>query len=120
MINSETWEKAKPLIDKALKYQSGHDIEDIKQAIEDNMAQLWCGNKSVIVTEIITYPKKKECRIWLASGDMQELTKEMLPDVESWAKGGGCQTVSVVGRKGWLRVLKDYFQPHIVIEKELL
>jgi len=118
-LRLETWTKAAPLIEKALKHQNSHSLDDIKDAILEDYAQLWNGINSVIVTEIINYPHKKECRIWLAAGDKHELTKEMLPEVEKWAKIQNCTTVSVVGRKGWMRVLKDYKQPHIIIEKEL-
>ena len=118
-MTPETWKKAKPLLERALKHQNTHTIDNVKQAIIENKAQLWCGEKSVIVTEILQHPAKAECRIWLAAGNKEELVSVMLKDVESWAKGGGCRNISIVGRKGWMRVLKDYYQPHTVLEKEL-
>ena len=91
----------------------------VAAAILDGKAQLWCGRASVIVTELIAYPRLKACRIWLAGGDMAELTKEMLPDVEAWASAEGCTRMEVVGRKGWARVLSDYREPSVVLEKEI-
>jgi len=44
----------------------------------------------------------------------------MLPDVEAWAKGGGCISITIVGRKGWLRKLKDtYEQNYVMLERTL-
>jgi hypothetical protein len=119
-LTPETWAKARPLIKRALKYSGGtHTPEDVFDAITSGGAQLWCGAASVIVTQIVVYPRLKACRIWLAGGDMAELTETMLPDVEAWAKAKGCKRMQVVGRKGWARVLRDYREPSVVLEKEI-
>jgi hypothetical protein len=59
------------------------------------------------------------CRIWLAAGDKKELVGQVLSDIETWAKAHGCSKIELVGRKGWLRVLQDFEQPHHVLEKRL-
>lgn len=116
-MNPATWKQAEILL--ARIDQDTHTLEDIKAAIDAKIAQLWAGRDSVIVTELIGFPRKRVCRIWLAAGDMDELTGEMLPDVEDWAKAEGCATVEIIGRKGWTRVLKGYREPVAVLEKEL-
>lgn len=119
-MTPERWAKARPLVLRALKHAGGtHTAEDVAVEILQGRAQLWCGRESVIVTELIAYPRLKACRIWLASGDMAELTKEMLPDVEAWASSEGCGRMEIVGRKGWRRVLSDYHEPSVVLEKEI-
>jgi hypothetical protein len=107
------------LIERALRYQDSHTLEDVLQAIKEDRAQLWCGERSAIVTEILKAPHKRYCRIWLAGGDMDELVNEMLPEVETWALRRQCDSVQVNGRKGWQRVLVDYRQPSVVLEKEI-
>lgn len=114
-----TWPVAASLLERALKHQNTHTIEDVKAAIDEGKAQLWCGLKSALVTEIVVYPLGKTCRIWLAAGDMNELTRDMLPAVEGWAKHKGCNAVQIIGRHGWKRVLTDYHQPHTVLVREL-
>lgn len=118
-MTPETWERAKPLLKRALRYQDTHSLMDVRDAILREEAQIWCGRSSVIVTELHTHPRKRECRIWLAAGDKNELVSEMLPEVEEWAKMKKCKAVSVVGRAGWTRVLAGYKQPHRVLEKVL-
>jgi len=105
--------------ERALKHQDTHALEDVARAIVDNHAQLWRGKHSEIVTEIKVYPTIQVCRIWLAGGDMDELVKEMLPDVEAWAKERGCARMEICGRKGWKRVLKDYREQYAVLTKEI-
>ena len=109
MRSEKAFKRAAPLIEKALKYQDTHTLDDVE-----------CGEKSVIVTEINDYPTGKRARIWLAAGEMDELVNDMLPDVEAWAQGGGCVSITIVGRKGWLRKLKDtYEQNYVMLERKL-
>ena len=119
MIDPETWAAAKPLLEEALEHQDTHSIIDVYRALEEGDAQLWCADKSCIVTEILEHPHKRVARIWLAAGNRFELVSRMLPDIENWARDLGCDSVEVVGRKGWKRVLPDYTQPHTILEKSL-
>jgi hypothetical protein len=106
-------------IQRAIDLQDTHSTQDVQEACAKGDAQVWCGERSALVTEIVRYPLKKVCRIWLAGGEMSELTNEMLPAVEAWAKQKECAAVEIIGRHGWQRVLKDYRQPHTVLVKEL-
>lgn len=118
-MSGPVWAIAAPMLEKALAYQKEHDIVDVRQAIEAGNAQLWCGDKSVLVTELIAFPRRKVCRVWLAAGDKTELVEAMLPDVEAWAAEKGCAAVEVVGRKGWARLLDGYTQPAVCLSKEI-
>lgn len=107
--------KISPAIDRV----GTHTLGDVAKAIVDGKAQHWKGRRSEIVTEIQVFPTMKICRIWLAGGEIKELVGEMLPSVEAWAKSKGCDRIQILGRKGWVRVLKDYSEPYSVLEKEI-
>ncbi len=113
------WERAVPLLARAVARQDTHALEDVRAAVAAGRAQLWCGRDSALVTEIQRHPRRKVCRIWLAAGRLGELVDDMLPAVEAWAAGRGCDGVEVVGRPGWARVLPGYTQPHTILEKRL-
>ena len=119
MIDPETWATAKPMLEAALEHQDTHSIIDVYRAIEGGAAQIWCADKSCVVTEILEHPKKRVARIWLAAGNRFELVTKMLPDIEDWARELGCDSVEVVGRRGWRRVLTGYTEPHTILEKVL-
>lgn len=107
-------------ISQALAHQDTHDLCSVLAAIGSGAAQAWCGTGSTIVTEILDYPLMRVCRIWLASGDMDELVADMLPQVEAWAASNGCRRVEIVGRRGWKRKLPDYCEaPQVVLHKEI-
>jgi len=98
-----------------------YTIQDIEDMIATGKAQMWPGETSVIVTEIIQYPRAKHLHLFLAGGNLEEL-ESMLPEVIEWGKTQGCNRVSLSGRRGWERsFLRELgFKPTLVVmEKEL-
>ena len=110
-------------IDAALEYSGGtHTLDDIAAGIMSNRFQLWPGQSSAVVTEIIVYPQLKDLHFFLAGGDLDEL-KHMRPHIEAWGKSVGCTRVTLAGRKGWERTfLKDegYEPQWFILSKELI
>ncbi len=95
------------LIERVLKRNHGtHLVSDIYDGIASGQYQFWPGQKSVIVTEFIFYPRKKSLNIFLVAGNLKEILL-MKPFVEDWAKQQGCDFVQATARGGWARVMKD-------------
>lgn len=106
-------------IDAALEYANHtHTITEVLDAILSHKAQFFSMENSVIVTEIVDYPQRSVCRIWLAGGDMDELM-EAEKKVCEWAAENGCTGMEIIGRKGWERQLKDYKSASVVLTKEI-
>lgn len=116
---SAEWERCTPYIEAALDYANhSHNIGDVRRAIEIGNAQFFPLENSAIVTEIVDYPKKSVCRIWLAGGDLDELIHAE-KHIARWAKQIGCHGMEIIGRKGWQRKLSDYRDTSVVLVKEL-
>ena len=106
-------------IENALAYGGGtHTLTQVLDAIIAGKAQFFSMENSAIVTEIVDYPQKSTCRIWLAGGNMDELM-EAEKQICQWAREQGCSGMEVVGRKGWERQLKEYTPASIILTKEL-
>lgn len=106
-------------IEAALAYSGDtHSLVQVVDAIKDGSAQFFPLENSVIVTEVVDYPKKSVCRIWLAGGNMDELV-EAEKKIVPWAKSHGCSGMEIIGRKGWERQLKDYNAASTVLIKEI-
>lgn len=106
-------------IEAALAYSGDtHSLVDVVDAIKDGSAQFFPLENSVIVTEVVDYPQKAVCRIWLAGGEMDELI-EAEKSIVDWAKSHGCSGMEIIGRKGWERQLKDYNAASTVLIKEI-
>lgn len=95
-------------IKRALAYQATHSIEDVERMVDEGDAQLWLGQKSAAVTEIVQFPQCKTLHLWLCGGDLREITEEMLPRAEAFARAEGCNRLTTAGRIGWDRVMNKH------------
>jgi hypothetical protein len=108
-------------IERALAHSGGtHIFEDVYESVMLGRMQLWENNDSMLITEIVVYPRKKTLHIFLASGTMDDVL-DVLPSVEAWGRIQGCEAVTFAGRKGWLRVMtkRGYSSTLAVMEKGL-
>lgn len=108
-------------IEAALAYSNGtHDFESVRDAIIAGTMQLWPAPKSVAVTEVVEYAKKKVINVFLAGGDLDEITRGF-DIVAAWGKAHGCDSMTMSGRKGWLKVLDRHgFEPVFVVMERAL
>ena len=113
------WAKVKDLLNQAMEYSDGlSSIDDVKDMLDENRGDLWVGEKSAIVTQLLQVRDKKALLYYLAGGDLIEL-KEMTKHIESLAKDVGCSKVLINGRAGWGKALGGYKERTRVFEKEL-
>ena len=122
MSDQEQLERLRHHVEAALEYSGGtHNFDDVAEMVEQNRLQLWPAKDSVVLTEIIVYPRLKNLHYFLAGGDLDELSR-MRPLIESWGKSIGCTRVTLAGRRGWAKTfLKDegYSPQWSVMAKEL-
>ncbi len=117
--SADEFERCADYIQAALVYAGhSHTLQDVWQAITNKQAAFFPLEKSAIVVEIVDYPQRATCRIWLAGGDMEELI-EAEKNVCDWAKELGCDSMEIIGRKGWERQLKDYKPTATILVKDL-
>ena len=115
----DEYERLMHHIEAALAYAGhSHTALDVLDAIKDGRAQFFPYENSVIVTEIVDYPQRSTCRIWLAGGDMKELMQGE-KEVSEWAKGLGCDAMEIIGRKGWERQLNEYQATATLLTRKL-
>ena len=81
----------------------GQEWSEVIERIEQNKAQLWLGERSAMVTEIVG----DAIHVWLGAGDLSELLA-MRPLVERAGREWGCKRATISGRLGWDRALKPY------------
>jgi len=113
--------RCKPWLEAALELSGGtHTLDDVVQAIIKGEKQFWPAPKGCAVTEIVNYPRKKVLHIFLAGGEMEQII-DMDDSAVEFAKMNGCTGMSIAGRKGWKRVLKDkgYVETFTVLGKDI-
>jgi hypothetical protein len=102
----QEWKRCRPFIEAALEYAPTHAIEDVELGIGNGLYVFWPASKSAAITEIHVFPRAKHMHIFLAGGDLDEL-RGMVPTWQSWARFNGCSKVTLCGRRGWERALKQ-------------
>lgn len=108
-------------IEDALEYSGGtHDFDDIVLSVSRGEMQLWPAERGAVVTQIVSYPKKKTLHLFLAGGEMDQIL-DMEESIIKWGKAQGCDTLSLAGRKGWVRTLADrgWKHAHSIASKEI-
>ena len=122
MSDQEHLDRLRHHVEAALEYSGGtHHFEDILEMVKDSRLQVWPANESIVLTEIIVYPRLKNLHYFLAGGDLDELSR-MRPLIESWGRSVGCTRVTLAGRRGWAKTfLQDegYSPQWSVLAKEL-
>lgn len=108
-------ERCRKWIEDALEYSGGtHDFEDVVDGIRAGTMQLWPAPKGCVVTEIVSYPKKKVIHIFLAGGELDQIL-DMYDDVSEFGRSNGCVKMTLAGRRGWKKVLSDWKEQFIVL-----
>lgn len=99
---------------------TGWTADEILAGVERGDFFLFPHPEGCVVGEFITSPRHRVMHVFAAGGTMRAVT-DLGPVVEAFGRLHGCDMVSATGRKGWLRVSKQYgYEPAgPVIWKEL-
>lgn len=98
-----------------------HEFENIADGVLKGYYHFWPADRCCAITEIVTYPNRKVLHIFLAAGDKDQIV-EMNASAEEFAKIMGCNALSIAGRRGWVRELKDHGYKELLttVVKELV
>jgi hypothetical protein len=99
-------------------------FDDLENDVLSGGALLWLAYSQPIieaaaVTQIILTEKSKVCMLQACGGSCLERWIGLIDPIEKYAKQQGCQCVRLMGRKGWSRVLENYRETKIVLERRL-
>jgi hypothetical protein len=120
----QLWPHARPFIVAAIERGGLSNFSEIESALFKNLAQLWIVWDGVemiaaAVTELQTVKDKKFCSLTAVGGKDFQRWLHLLSRIENFAHDEGCKSVRIMGREGWGRILKDYKQTRVILEKEI-
>ena len=84
-----------------------HAPDDIAAAVERGEMQAWVNNDSLVITEVVHYPRVSVVNIVIAVGKLSEVMA-LQPAIEEFAREHKCHALRMEGRKGWERVLPHH------------
>ena len=113
------WERCRGWLLAALQPECGTEA-DLLEDVACGRAQLWAGERAALVTQCVDDPSGRCLHVWLAGGDLKDILM-LKPGIEAWARGRGCERVTLDGRRGWARVLRahGYTSNGIELERRL-
>jgi hypothetical protein len=84
-----------------------HDPQDIAALVEAGKMQAWVNGDSLVITEVMHYPRVSVVNIVIAVGKLSEVMS-LQPAIEDFAREHKCAALRMEGRKGWERVLPHH------------
>jgi hypothetical protein len=99
-------------------------MQTVARKLSNRAALLWLvwdGNniRAAIVTSVSEVNGKKRCIIVACGGQDMSTWLHLLPQIEGYAKAEGCNSMAIMGRRGWQRMLKAYRPVAVTLEKAL-
>ncbi len=80
---------------------------------------VWDGSLcAAVVTQIAHTIKGRVCVIVAIGGRARETWLHLIEDLEDYAVRENCTAMRIYGREGWKRVLPEYRQTRVILEKE--
>jgi hypothetical protein len=121
---SEVWPHVLHFVKAAMKRGDMGTFADLQRDVLSGGALLWLVWRkpvleSAVVTQIILTERSKVCMIQACGGSMVLRRLDLLAKIEDYAKQQGCHCVRILGRRGWARVLPNYHETKIVLERPL-
>ena len=117
--------KAERMVARILdRMDTGYEVGDVLLQLQLGRMQLWVVDnwEAVAVTEIVNFPQKKTCIVFLLSGDgMKDWFADLMATLEAYAEEKGCDDVEAHGRRGWERYGRPYGYRHAysILRKKL-
>lgn len=121
----QTWEDYRGLVEQFERSTGEMTAAQVKKGALEGTLQIWGLQDAekvhgVLATEVIETARGLVCVIRVAIGNAPVgYQKRLLDEVGRWAKGMGCVSVRIIGRKGWLRRFPFFRKTAVVAEWNL-
>jgi hypothetical protein len=116
---TEIWPHAAPLVKRAIDRGLSR-FSIIEANVLDGMHLLWLAvDDNKIVGVAVTGLVGDACEIIAAAGADVRSWIHLIGPIEDYARAEGRKRMRIIGRQGWKRLLPDYKQQAVVLERKL-
>ncbi len=115
----EVWPHFRGRIEKAINRVGISEFDRIQRDVFNGHALLWLAYQDPIVhAAAVTTIVDDVLEIVACGGENLRQFLPLLNDLEAYGRSAGCKASRVIGRKGWIRVLKNYKQKAVILQKD--
>jgi len=113
------WPHFRERIERAINKVGLNEFAPVEKDILSGRSLLWLAYDGLIVhAAAVTELDGKYCTIVACGGENLPQFLPLIDDLEAYAKKAGCKGMRIYGRKGWMRVLKNYKTRAFVLERQ--
>jgi hypothetical protein len=117
---AQVWPHFSHLIRKAVDKIGIMSFEALENDVLGGRGLLWLAyDGEVVHAAAVTQLVGGICEIVACGGSNLPEVLPLIEDLESFARDEKCTGMRIIGRKGWLRVLKDYKTKAVILERPL-
>lgn len=120
---AELWPNIKERVASAVKRGGLGRFENLERDILSGDALVWLALsdeiEAVAVTQTVITDDGNVCLIQACGGKDFSRWIGLIDGIEQYAKAEGCVKTRITGRRGWLRVLKNYRETKVILERPL-
>jgi len=114
----QVWHRVDHFIRSAIDRVGLSNFDDVVDDVLCGSSLLWLvWDGEQIRGAVITELQEQVCIIVAYGGRLEDL--HLIKTLEKYARDEGCTKMRILGRKGWIRVLKRYRQPYVILEKDI-
>lgn len=118
----ELWPHVRPMVCAAFDRTDLGAASDLDTDVMSGRALLWIVHdgsiQCAVVTRLEITQRSKVCVI-VAIGGVARSSLGLIAGIEKYANDEGCDCVRWVGRKGWKRMLPEYREVGVVMERRI-
>ena len=95
---------------------------EVLESVSTGYAKMFKADDSIMILTLQEHGDgSRSAHCWMASGKLDTIKNELMPQAEKWAKDNGCNRATIEGRRGWARVLRDagYREETVTLGKQL-
>jgi hypothetical protein len=116
----EFWPWFRPMIKMAIDEVGLTNFEDVERDILSGYSLLWLAYEEPnVLAAASTSLVDGVLEITACGGENLPKFLHLLGDLEQYGRDEGCKASRIIGRKGWIKVLKNYKQKAVVLERAL-
>ena len=118
------WPLVSPLIARAVRRGTYADFNEVERGVFLGRHQLWIvwDEQEILASGITSLEKMNGhmiCLIVALAGRQMKRWFHLFGEIEQFARNEHCIAVRISGRRGWTRLLRDYRETRVMLEKAL-